>query len=91
MSASGQHPPCSNCSERGLKCVYVNFPPLISADIADRRGRDEFAEVKAVKLLRRGRRLQQVECVLIARPTTPTTTSPQSRLRPELSRRERPP
>jgi hypothetical protein len=24
---------------------------------------DEFAEVKAVKLLRRGRRLQQVECV----------------------------
>lgn len=45
MSASGQHPPCSNCSERGLKCV------------------DEFAEVKAVKLLRRGRRLQQVEAV----------------------------
>lgn len=26
-------------------------------------GRDEFAEVKAVKLLRRGRRLQQVEYV----------------------------
>lgn len=26
---------------------------------------DEFAEVKAVKLLRRGRRLQQVECVFI--------------------------
>lgn len=26
--------------------------------------RDEFAEVKAVKLLRRGRRLQQVEYVL---------------------------
>ncbi|GBE82350.1 hypothetical protein SCP_0407340 [Sparassis crispa] len=45
ISASGQHPPCSNCSERGLKCV------------------DEFAEVKAVKLLRRGRRLQQVEAV----------------------------
>ncbi|KAI0957620.1 hypothetical protein AcW1_005952 [Taiwanofungus camphoratus] len=45
MSATGQHPPCSNCSERGLKCV------------------DEFAEVKAVKLLRRGRRLQQVEAV----------------------------
>ncbi|KZT11413.1 uncharacterized protein LAESUDRAFT_269015 [Laetiporus sulphureus 93-53] len=45
VSPSGQHPPCSNCSERGLKCV------------------DEFAEVKAVKLLRRGRRLQQVEAV----------------------------
>jgi len=45
ISTSGQHPPCSNCSERGLKCV------------------DEFAEVKAVKLLRRGRRLQQVEAV----------------------------
>ncbi|KAF9228637.1 hypothetical protein BS17DRAFT_772276 [Gyrodon lividus] len=36
---------CSNCRERGIKCV------------------DEFAEVKAVKLLRRGRRLQQVEAV----------------------------
>lgn len=36
---------CSNCQERGLRCV------------------DEFAEVKAVKLLRRGRRLQQVEAV----------------------------
>ncbi|OCH95495.1 hypothetical protein OBBRIDRAFT_788050 [Obba rivulosa] len=45
ISGTGQHPPCSNCSERGLKCV------------------DEFAEVKAVKLLRRGRRLQQVEAV----------------------------
>ncbi|TBU32375.1 hypothetical protein BD309DRAFT_879221 [Dichomitus squalens] len=43
--ASGQHPPCSNCRERGLNCV------------------DEFAEVKAVKLLRRGRRLQKVEAV----------------------------
>ncbi|KAG1790981.1 uncharacterized protein HD556DRAFT_1241415 [Suillus plorans] len=40
-----QHPSCSNCKERGIKCV------------------DEFAEVKAVKLLRRGRRLQQVEAV----------------------------
>ncbi|KAH9934813.1 uncharacterized protein B0H18DRAFT_488520 [Fomitopsis serialis] len=45
ISPTGQHPPCSNCNERGLKCV------------------DEFAEVKAVKLLRRGRRLQQVEAV----------------------------
>ncbi|KAI0664923.1 hypothetical protein C8Q70DRAFT_1060822 [Cubamyces menziesii] len=43
--ASGQHPPCSNCNERGLNCV------------------DEFAEVKAVKLLRRGRRLQKVEAM----------------------------
>ncbi|KAG1749013.1 uncharacterized protein EDB91DRAFT_1112007 [Suillus paluster] len=40
-----QQPSCSNCKERGIKCV------------------DEFAEVKAVKLLRRGRRLQQVEAV----------------------------
>ncbi|EIW85412.1 hypothetical protein CONPUDRAFT_162612 [Coniophora puteana RWD-64-598 SS2] len=38
-------PSCSNCKERGIKCV------------------DEFAEVKAVKNLRRGRRLQQVEAV----------------------------
>ncbi|KAJ7261330.1 hypothetical protein B0H12DRAFT_1013547 [Mycena haematopus] len=43
--ASGPHPACSNCQERGLKCV------------------DEFADVKAVKLLRRGRRLQQVEAI----------------------------
>ncbi|KIK63625.1 hypothetical protein GYMLUDRAFT_83637 [Collybiopsis luxurians FD-317 M1] len=42
---SGPHPACSNCKERGLKCV------------------DEFADVKAVKLLRRGRRLQQVEAI----------------------------
>lgn len=40
-----QQSSCSNCKERGIKCV------------------DEFAEVKAVKLLRRGRRLQQVEAV----------------------------
>ncbi|EIN07736.1 hypothetical protein PUNSTDRAFT_126687 [Punctularia strigosozonata HHB-11173 SS5] len=45
LPASGLRPSCSNCAERGLKCV------------------DEFAEVKAVKLLRRGRRLQQVEAV----------------------------
>ncbi|KAJ7632193.1 hypothetical protein FB45DRAFT_911775 [Roridomyces roridus] len=43
--AGGPHPACSNCQERGLKCV------------------DEFADVKAVKLLRRGRRLQQVEAI----------------------------
>ncbi|KAI0313076.1 hypothetical protein OF83DRAFT_1066098, partial [Amylostereum chailletii] len=42
---TGHQPHCSNCKERGLKCV------------------DEFADVKAVKLLRRGRRLQQVEAV----------------------------
>ncbi|KAI0273782.1 hypothetical protein BC834DRAFT_855583 [Gloeopeniophorella convolvens] len=45
FSNTGTQPHCSNCKERGLKCV------------------DEFAEVKAVKLLRRGRRLQQVEAV----------------------------
>ncbi|THH20358.1 hypothetical protein EW146_g982 [Bondarzewia mesenterica] len=45
LSSTGQQSQCSNCKERGLKCV------------------DEFAEVKAVKLLRRGRRLQQVEAV----------------------------
>ncbi|KAF4615533.1 hypothetical protein D9613_002920 [Agrocybe pediades] len=41
----GPTPACSNCKERGIKCV------------------DEFADVKAVKLLRRGRRLQQVEAI----------------------------
>ncbi|KIY43640.1 hypothetical protein FISHEDRAFT_62691 [Fistulina hepatica ATCC 64428] len=43
--SSANQPACSNCKERGLKCV------------------DEFADVKAVKLLRRGRRLQQVEAI----------------------------
>ncbi|CCO30675.1 hypothetical protein BN14_04705 [Rhizoctonia solani AG-1 IB] len=42
---AGETPMCTNCQERGLKCV------------------DEFANVKAVKLLRRGRRLAQVEQV----------------------------
>lgn len=37
----------------------LTLPPLSCISIC----RDEFAEVKAVKLLRRGRRLQQVECV----------------------------
>ncbi|KAF5391806.1 hypothetical protein D9757_001781 [Collybiopsis confluens] len=45
IPTSSPHPACSNCKERGLKCV------------------DEFADVKAVKLLRRGRRLQQVEAI----------------------------
>ncbi|KAL1746071.1 hypothetical protein HDZ31DRAFT_34884 [Schizophyllum fasciatum] len=44
-AVNGSPPACSNCKERGLKCV------------------DEFADVKAVKLLRRGRRLQQVEAI----------------------------
>ncbi|KAI0063471.1 hypothetical protein BV25DRAFT_434001 [Artomyces pyxidatus] len=43
FSNAGHQQHCSNCKERGIKCV------------------DEFAQVKAVKLLRRGRRLQQVE------------------------------
>ncbi|GJE90864.1 GAL4 and fungal transcription factor domain-containing protein [Phanerochaete sordida] len=45
VNSTGQSVSCTNCRERGLKCV------------------DEFAEVKAVKLLRRGRRLQQAEAV----------------------------
>ncbi|KAJ7443856.1 hypothetical protein FB451DRAFT_1149544 [Mycena latifolia] len=46
--ASGIHAACSNCQQRGLHCV------------------DEFADVKAakaVKILRTGRRLQQVEAI----------------------------
>jgi len=45
VSKAGRHPSCSNCKERGLKCV------------------DEYGQVKSVKLLRRGRRLQQAEAV----------------------------
>lgn len=51
---------CSNCKERGLKCVYVACCGRISV-WRSRTDSDEFAEVKAVKLLRRGRRLQQAE------------------------------
>lgn len=63
FSNTGTQPQCSNCKERGLKCVFVfinlehpSFPHSLYYS-------DEFAEVKAVKLLRRGRRLQQVEYV----------------------------
>lgn len=67
FSSTGTQPQCSNCKERGLKCVSVCFPTsnlLLSLITHPRLAyRDEFAEVKAVKLLRRGRRLQQVECV----------------------------
>ncbi|KAH8829527.1 hypothetical protein DL96DRAFT_1791982 [Flagelloscypha sp. PMI_526] len=56
VATAGPSPSCSNCKERGLKCVYVFFPFYMSS-------LDEFAEVKAVKLLRRGRRLQQVEAI----------------------------
>jgi len=45
VSKAGRHPSCSNCKERGLKCV------------------DEYGQVKSVKLLRRGRRLQQAEAL----------------------------
>jgi len=55
---------CSNCTERGLKCVYAAFQllpdPFLHPDMPLSFS-DEFAEVKTVKLLRRGRRLQQVE------------------------------
>jgi hypothetical protein len=66
FSSTGTQPQCSNCKERGLKCVSVLFSNIEpSSYITHPRlaCSDEFAEVKAVKLLRRGRRLQQVECV----------------------------
>ena len=62
FSSTGTQPQCSNCKERGLKCVFVTSPLSIPPSL-DARPSDEFAEVKAVKLLRRGRRLQQVEYV----------------------------
>ncbi len=65
FGSAGPHPACSNCKERGLKCVYGHpLPALIDLRVLiPVIYRDEFADVKAVKLLRRGRRLQQVECV----------------------------
>ncbi|KII88691.1 hypothetical protein PLICRDRAFT_162020, partial [Plicaturopsis crispa FD-325 SS-3] len=51
---------CSNCQERGLKCV------------------DEFAEVKAVKILRRGRRIQQVEAVYGRHRNDASSASPKA-------------
>ncbi|KZS99138.1 hypothetical protein SISNIDRAFT_492392 [Sistotremastrum niveocremeum HHB9708] len=63
-------PSCTNCTERGLKCV------------------DEFADVKAVKLLRRGRRLQQVEARYGKQPdrgsTSPKSAASCSTLAPVL-------
>ena len=57
---AGPTPSCSNCTERNIKCVYVILlsPHPFALTL---HFRDEFADVKAVKLLRRGRRLQQVE------------------------------
>ncbi|KIP09099.1 hypothetical protein PHLGIDRAFT_126553 [Phlebiopsis gigantea 11061_1 CR5-6] len=73
VSSAGQSASCTNCKERGLKCV------------------DEFAEVKAVKLLRRGRRLQQAEAVFGKVPSEQASlrsvTPPQNvipRLAPEF-------
>jgi hypothetical protein len=64
FSSAGPHPTCSNCKERGLKCVYVSSPTVgPQTPNGFSCPSDEFADVKAVKLLRRGRRLQQVECV----------------------------
>lgn len=63
VSKNGHQSQCSNCKERDLKCMYV----ILAVHVArlsycqHHLDSDEFAEVKAVKLLRRGRRLQQVE------------------------------
>lgn len=57
--------------------MSYNYYPLYSSihvHILFSTSSDEFAEVKAVKLLRRGRRLQQVECVLV--PLIPWFFSP---------------
>jgi hypothetical protein len=76
MHKSGRHPSCSNCRERGLKCV------------------DEYGQVKSVKLLRRGRRLQQAEAlygkvqpgeeedILLTGPMPPSNVTPM--LKPEF-------
>lgn len=65
MSNTGQSVSCTNCRERGLKCVSVFPAPFSLSSPRSPPCRDEFAEVKAVKLLRRGRRLQQAECVVL--------------------------
>jgi len=76
MNKTGRHPSCTNCKERGLKCV------------------DEYGQVKSVKLLRRGRRLQQAEALygkvqpgdeeetLLSGPAPPTNVTPM--LKPEF-------
>ena len=63
IGSLGPHPACSNCKERGIKCVLVSLH-LLTPSLSSFRLwyiSDEFADVKAVKLLRRGRRLQQAE------------------------------
>lgn len=49
------------------------------AHLSYRGGSDEYADVKQVKLLRRGRRLQQVEQVYGKSPTSETASSPSAR------------
>jgi len=67
ISSTGTQLQHSNCKERGLKCLLFAFrlrtfllPSSTHTQCPSYS--DEFAEVRAVKLLRHGQRLQQVKC-----------------------------
>jgi hypothetical protein len=65
VSKAGRHPSCSNCKERGFKCVHVSLSTYLHSPLTPSAGRrGEYDQVKSVEFLRRGRRLQQAEYVL---------------------------
>lgn len=79
ISPNGNQPlSCTNCRDRRIKCVYVS-PLSKSHAMAHPSCSDEYADVKTVKTLRRGRRLQQVEQVYGKIPTNEAALSPSAR------------
>ncbi|KAG8217340.1 hypothetical protein J3R82DRAFT_5435 [Butyriboletus roseoflavus] len=81
-SSRQQFSACGACRMRRVRCdlkeFYSNGAPQPSCSNCRERNIkcvDEFAEVKAVKLLRRGRRLQQVEAVY-GKVTDDVSTAP---------------
>ncbi|KAI5983818.1 hypothetical protein EDD15DRAFT_2390699 [Pisolithus albus] len=88
-STRQQFSACGACRMRRVRCDLKDLAPVTTSDGAQQpscsnckerniKCVDEFAEVKAVKLLRRGRRLQQVEAVYGKVTDTPTPTQPAS-------------
>ncbi|KAL4065387.1 hypothetical protein V8B97DRAFT_1868574 [Scleroderma yunnanense] len=100
-STRQQFSACGACRMRRVRCDLKDLPPTITSNgpqqsscsnCKERNIKcvDEFAEVKAVKLLRRGRRLQQVEAVYgkvtsdLAIPQNPSTPAPKLSPIPQL-------
>ncbi|KAI6036830.1 hypothetical protein BKA83DRAFT_4167938 [Pisolithus microcarpus] len=87
-STRQQFSACGACRMRRVRCDLKDLAPVTTSDGVQQpscsnckerniKCVDEFAEVKAVKLLRRGRRLQQVEAVYGKVTDTPTPSPTQ--------------